>query len=788
MTLPRVINRWLAYDAEAAWRAAGGLTKNGTRWIPSVVLVQNYNVVASANYGGFTRTVDGETYRVGDRTHIEYGLGFVSSGSQRKFWSTLAHEYAHNFLEFGDLYGPPGAAGYYDLLGDRCGAGGRMSEVSSVHKERVGWLEYNEVIEGPYYSTTEFTLEPYTTSGDAIKIVPDPDDNPHEYFVLEYRRSTGDESWRPDGGLDDEGLLITHMNERLGIPNNFQVRDAPYYDPEFADHSDAGGAERVSLPATDDTFYPNDGKDSFTPFTTPNSDFYGGRRSDLYVRDIRTEYEWRGGLLTFRRVPVVKFTVVVLGPEGSREWSVGSNDRGVSGRFTSSDPEDPDEIFLRNENEAALLTHSEAKWFVEEYHDDWIGGWNLGTNDREYVGDLDGDGKDELYVRSDNWAGVIESTDDGLDSRAITNDWILARDLDMDGWNLGANDRENLGDFDGDGADEVYVRSDDWAGIITLDGDRLDNEAITHDRIGEWDLRAQDAEFVGRFSRTDRDEILVRSNDWIGLLYYDDSARTLRCENLQHDWVDSWNLGKTDRHVVGDFDGDGYDEIFIRGENRWSGVIEWQNGRFTVKWMTQGDIEHESGNGTLTPSQSDEYYSGQFLPNPVWHSHSSTTPKPDRDGVLLVQDAGKPLSVLTWEGDAMEVRFANYGGQMEWRNDDGIIVGDFHGHGPDDAKPNKDSVSNGAADVFVHNDWGTGMVGITYVENNPLWKPGKSNEEMGITWEAGRVPAESRLTVTGLPGGVPARRCTLPAYCVRSSTEELPSDLGVVQQCFPSSV
>ena len=117
-------------NAEAIWRAAGSLTKNGIRWIPSLLLIQRYAVQASAWFRGdsisgpeIRRQIGGQEYEVGDVTHIPYDLTLITNNDNpaiptgltvRRFLGTLCHEYSHNFLEFWDLYGPQG---WYGLLG-----------------------------------------------------------------------------------------------------------------------------------------------------------------------------------------------------------------------------------------------------------------------------------------------------------------------------------------------------------------------------------------------------------------------------------------------------------------------------------------------------------------------------------------------------------------------------------------------------------------------------------------------------------------------------------------------
>lgn len=144
---------------------------------------------------------------------------------------------------------------------------------------------------------------------------------------------------------------------------------------------------------------------------------------------------------------------------------------------------------------------------------------------------------------------------------------IKTHDLDMDGGNLGVNDEEYVGDFDGDGRDEMYIRSNQWAGLVEHKGDHLNVQDLNHGWIDGWNLAGHDEQYVGRFTGGDSDEVLIRSPDWMGLIVWDDSASRLRVKSIQNGWIDGWNLGGTDRNAVDDFDGDGKDEIYIRSNN-----------------------------------------------------------------------------------------------------------------------------------------------------------------------------------------------------------------------------
>jgi len=711
-----LIRECIKANPVAVWEAAGRLMEGSKRWIPSVALIQNYNVHASATYGGFDLNAGGDTYHIGDITHIQFSLEEWAppenpSRVGRKWWGTLMHEYAHNFLEFGDLYGPSGCTGYWDILGNS-NPPGRYSEVSSVFKERQGWLSFKQVINGPIVSNRSLSLRPYTTTGDAYKVVPDPIHTPHEYFLLEYRQSIGNEVWRPDGALAEEGLLITHINERIGIPNTWLLRDAPYFNPEFPDD---GGPNVVDWSGSGDLngkLFPQGAHNSFTPSTSPSSNLYGPRHSGLSITNIRIS----GGR--------VRFNLAMNGSH-SIGWTVKSQDRALAGRFTPEAEQSGEEIFIRDNDAAALLTHGEGQWHVEMQHDDWIGDWNMGQGDRETVGDLDGDGMDEILLRSDNWIGVAKWQRGRFRTTTVQHDWV-------DGWNLGRGDRELVADLDGDGAAEIYIRSNEWAGVMKLDPvrNRIRLSSIQHDWIGEWNLGAGDKEFVGRFRSPDKDDIMIRSAEWMGLLGWNQSRSRLDLVKIQHDWIDGWNMGAGDTHFIGDFDGDGLDEILIRS-NEWAGIIKWQRGRFRLVTILKEKIPHMDGeDGKEMPLDSgDLHYTGRF--------------RGDRDGIVLRKnrDRGgeygkKGLYFLHLNGSNLVwVRRikSHFNGRWNLGNGDKFVLGDYHRKGPDIADAPTETVSDGLTDIFIHNGWGSGMVGVNF-QWDEANDPGVNIQQVGLTW------------------------------------------------------
>ncbi|MCL6752187.1 FG-GAP repeat protein, partial [Nostoc sp. CCCryo 231-06] len=70
----------------------------------------------------------------------------------------------------------------------------------------------------------------------------------------------------------------------------------------------------------------------------------------------------------------------------------------------------------------------------------------------------------------------------------------------IDGWNLGGGDQHFVGDFNGDGKDDVFIRSAEYAGLLTYNGSGFQANSVQFDRIDGWNLGGGDQHFVGDFN------------------------------------------------------------------------------------------------------------------------------------------------------------------------------------------------------------------------------------------------------------------------------------------------
>ena len=108
---------------------------------------------------------------------------------------------------------------------------------------------------------------------------------------------------------------------------------------------------------------------------------------------------------------------------------------------------------------AALVGHRLQR---RARYDGTMPGWQMRPGDRHMVGDFDGDGREDLWVfNGTNWAipylGMLRSTGSAL---------AMARRYDnkLPGWQMSRGDRHYVGDFDGDGKADLYVFNGDELG------------------------------------------------------------------------------------------------------------------------------------------------------------------------------------------------------------------------------------------------------------------------------------------------------------------------------------
>jgi len=261
-------------------------------------------------------------------------------------------------------------------------------------------------------------------------------------------------------------------------------------------------------------------------------------------------------------------------------WQFQRDDRFHVADFTGGGKKD---LFVFNGTNwsipyVGMLASSGTGFNLVRRYDGSMPGWQMRKNDRHYVGDFNGDGKEDLWVfNGGDWSipylGMLRSDGTSLSMQK-------RYDGTFPGWQMRPGDRHYVADFNGDGKKDLYVfNGGDWSiaylGMLASTGTQLSMARRYDGNAPGWQMRKGDRHWVGDITGDGKEDLFVyNSSDWFReyLGTMSSSGNALSC-SWKEDWVGEWNLGPADRFEPCNYEGTkGTRDLFVHNTN-WFGMI-----------------------------------------------------------------------------------------------------------------------------------------------------------------------------------------------------------------------
>ncbi len=185
-------------------------------------------------------------------------------------------------------------------------------------------------------------------------------------------------------------------------------------------------------------------------------------------------------------------------------------------------------------------------------------------------------------------------------------------------WFYKKGDQKLVGDFDGDGDEELlFMSNTDWCNMLDYSCNTGSDwyhmwSNMGNRTIGTWYMNNGDRHFTGDFDGNGITDLLSisASQTWATIGKYNsvNSSWSHMWSNMGSRWIATWYVRSTDKFLISDFDDDGKDELLCFSISGWSTLIDYENGQFITKWSNQGN----GYIGAVDAHPANRYIEGKF--------------------------------------------------------------------------------------------------------------------------------------------------------------------------------
>ena len=319
-------------------------------------------------------------------------------------------------------------------------------------------------------------------------------------------------------------------------------------------------------------------------------DFNGDGLADLILMST-----WGIGILTYDGS---SWQPLLVSPNGSwfGYWHFSSLDNAIQG-IGDFNGDGKDDLLMTSTWGIGLLTLQGATLthITMAPNGTRFGGWLYDSvlNTIAGVGDIDGNGTDDIVITSDWGIGLLT-----CDHTGLTTLMLAPNGTRFGGWLYDAkqNTIERLGDFNGDGTADLLITSAWGIGLLTLQGATLTHITLAPNgtRFGGWlyDSALNTIAGVGDIDGNGTDDIVITSDWGIGLLTFDQTALTTLVLAPNGASLGGWSYHAASTSIIllGDVDADGRDDLVLRNEET-IGMLSWHGMTLVLQDVVpNGDI------------------------------------------------------------------------------------------------------------------------------------------------------------------------------------------------------